>query len=112
MTETRKLAAILVAYVVGYSRLAGRMRIAPSRTSGACAATSSCPRASALACGVRPCGAVKSTQRSLYDLAYCVGTGSTLSASQICIDPASRFAQRKYGSAVSMTSCKAGGEGA
>ena len=40
MGETRKLAAILVANVAGYSRLAAeRTRIAPWRASGACAAT-------------------------------------------------------------------------
>ena len=35
MGETRKLAAILVADVVGYSRFARRTRIAPFRASGA-----------------------------------------------------------------------------
>ena len=38
MGETRKIAAILVADIVGYSRLAGRMRIAHCRGSGGCAA--------------------------------------------------------------------------
>ena len=39
MAETRKLAAILVADVVGYSRLAERTRIAFWRGCGRCAAT-------------------------------------------------------------------------
>ena len=39
MGETRKIAAILVADVVGYSRLAGRMRIARCRVFEGCAAT-------------------------------------------------------------------------
>jgi class 3 adenylate cyclase len=39
MSETRKLAAILVADVVGYSRLAGAARIGRLRGSGAFAAT-------------------------------------------------------------------------
>ena len=38
MSETRKIAAILVADIVGYSRLAERTRIAPWRGSGGCAA--------------------------------------------------------------------------
>ena len=43
MSETRKIAAILVADVVGYSRLAARTRIARWRGCGRCAATSSIP---------------------------------------------------------------------
>ena len=39
VTETRKIAAILVADVVGYSRLVGRTRIAPWRGFGRSAAT-------------------------------------------------------------------------
>jgi class 3 adenylate cyclase len=39
MTETRKLAAILVADVVGYSRLAAQTRTAPFRAFGDFAAT-------------------------------------------------------------------------
>ena len=39
MSESRKLAAILVADVVGYSRLAGADEIAPLRVSEAFAAT-------------------------------------------------------------------------
>ena len=39
MTEYRKLAAILAADVVGFSRLTGATRIAPWRGSGRCAAT-------------------------------------------------------------------------
>ena len=39
MSETRKIAAILVADVVGYSRLAERTRIAPSRAFGVSGAT-------------------------------------------------------------------------
>ena len=39
MSETRKLAAILVADVVGYSRLAGADEDGPSRAFGVCAAT-------------------------------------------------------------------------
>jgi class 3 adenylate cyclase len=38
MSETRKLVAILVADVVGYSRLAGAMRIASPHGSGRCEA--------------------------------------------------------------------------
>jgi class 3 adenylate cyclase len=38
MSETRKIAAILVADVVGYSRLAEQTRIVPCRASGGCAA--------------------------------------------------------------------------
>ena len=38
MSETRKLAAILVADIVGYSRLAGADEIVPCRGFGGCAA--------------------------------------------------------------------------
>ena len=38
MSETRKIAAILVADVVGYSRLAGADEDAPSRAFGGCEA--------------------------------------------------------------------------
>ena len=41
MSETRKLAAILVSDVVGYSRLAGADEDRSSRAFGVCAATSS-----------------------------------------------------------------------
>ncbi len=38
MSEARKIAAILVADVVGYSRLAGADETAPCRSCGACGA--------------------------------------------------------------------------